>query len=84
MQRARCKRLDSSQGALALTGCSFIEENKASKEAQRKAQLSQPEKRGQASQEMMQYWGTKHTTSSSMTARQLTDDQDTSSRPCQC
>ncbi|KAK1057829.1 decapping endonuclease targeting mRNA [Friedmanniomyces endolithicus] len=38
---------------------SFIEENQAYKAAQRRSQNSQQPRRGEASQEMMQYWGYK-------------------------
>lgn len=40
-----------------LTVSSFVEENHQSKEAQRQSQNAQRPRPGQASQELMQYWG---------------------------
>jgi len=42
-----------------LTTDSFIEENHQHKESERQSQNTQQPRRGQASQEVMQYWGSR-------------------------
>ncbi|KAK0291336.1 decapping endonuclease targeting mRNA [Friedmanniomyces endolithicus] len=50
---------DFEMNATCFQARSFIEENQAYKAAQRRSQNSQQPRRGEASQEMMQYWGYK-------------------------